>query len=216
MDRDLTIITPATSKNLTTLARVKQELGQTTSKNDTLLTGYIATASRAAARYCRGEIVSEEVSDRFRAYPIIDSASLTNLPRKIYLSRTPVTAIASVTEDGIALVQDTDYELHGVDQVAYLVRLCNDYPIPWAFRKTVVQYTAGYALGTTLEPDIEQAVVEMVKDMWSAQKRDPLIRSEEVQGVGRIDYWVGPTSGDSEDWPPKITALLAPYQRAAF
>src|ERR1700730_3147194 len=111
MDRILTVVTPASSKDLTTLARVKLELGITTAANDALFAKDVTAASRAAANYCNGELVLEEVSEQFRAYPIVDSASVTNLPEFLWLRRLPVVHVDALTLDGDTLALGTDFEL---------------------------------------------------------------------------------------------------------
>lgn len=213
MDRILTVVTPAASKDLTTAVRFKLELGITGSAGDVLIGDYVATASRAAANYCNGELISEGVSEQFRAYSIIDSASLTNLPEYIWLRRLPIEAVSSVNEDGDALVEGTDFELDYPR--GRLVRLRNDIPVRWYFRKLIVAYTGGYTYPGTLEPDIEQAVLEIMKDIWFARQRDPLLRSDQVAGIGAQQYWEGGAAGTSS-WPPKVVGLLGPFQRALF
>jgi hypothetical protein len=214
VNRILTVTSPAASKLLTSLVTVRQELGITSSANDAQLTRYILAASRAAAHKCNGELVLEGVTEQFRPYPFIDSASLTNAPEFIHLRRTPVAEIVSVTEDDRTLLQDTDFEIDS--RLGRLTRLYSDLPMRWHFRKLVVVYTGGYAppIGDS-EPDLEQAAIEIVKDMWSAKARDPLIRSEEATGIFRTEYWVG-SLGEDGGWPPKVTDLLAPYQRPKF
>ncbi len=221
MDRVLIVITPAASKNLTTLATVKTELGISDNAKDALLNRYIATASRAAANICNGEFIAEAIEETFRPYPFVDSASLTNLPEYIFLRRMPVTAFAAtddiqpislVTEDGAPLVEGTDFQCD--HSTGRMMRLSNDMPLRWHFRKLVVRYVGGYTFPGTLEPDIEQATIEIIKDMWSAQKRDPLIKEEDIPGVRRVAYWVGGLNAGS--WPPKVMDLLSPWQRPMF
>jgi len=89
MYRFLTVVTPAQSQDMTTRDRIKDEIGII--GNDTLIDGFIRDASRAAAKYCHREFIAQEVTETFRPYPYVDSASLTNLPEFIYLRRFPVT-----------------------------------------------------------------------------------------------------------------------------
>jgi len=114
--------------------------------------------------------------------------------------------------DGEALVEGTDFECDRT--TGRLVWLSNDMPLRWHFSKIVCQYTGGYTFPGTLEADIERAVIEIVKDMWFARKRDPMLRQMNIPGVADLQYWVGGVGGDS--WPPKVSDLLAPYIAAMF
>jgi hypothetical protein len=218
MYRFLTVVTPAQSQDMTTRDRIKDEIGII--GNDTLIDGFIRDASRAAAKYCHREFIAQEVTETFRPYPYVDSASLTNLPEFIYLRRFPVTTFSLAndgmtllfTADGEALVEGTDFECDRT--TGRLVWLSNDMPLRWHFSKIVCQYTGGYTFPGTLEADIERAVIEIVKDMWFARKRDPMLRQMNIPGVADLQYWVGGVGGDS--WPPKVSDLLAPYIAAMF
>jgi hypothetical protein len=217
MDRIVTVTVPATSRDLTTIARVKLNLGITDTNSDTLLSGLVTGASGAAAKFCKRALISETVSERYRAYPFVDSASLTNHPSYLYLTRRPVTAIASIVEDDVALTAGTDFEYDG--ETGKLIRLHSDLPTRWRFRKLTVVYTGGYtypALIQSQAPDIENAVVELVKDLWFSKGRDPLLKSiDQASGIGRQEWWVGST-GQVGDWPQKFVDFLAPYVDGGF
>lgn len=213
MDRMLTVVTPAGSKDLTTITKVKAQLGITGTASDTQLSALVTAASVAAANKCNGELVLETVSEQFRAYPFIDSASLTSLPEFIYLRRLPVVTITSIVEDDVTLTVTTDYEIDKTR--GKITRLYNDLPTRWRFRKLVIVYSGGYTLNSTEPADLEQAVIEIVKDMWFASNRDPLIREENIPGVREVQYWVG-TLGSDGGWPPRVTDLLGAYQRPLF
>ncbi len=210
MYRLLTVTTPASSKDLTTRARVKAELGVI--GDDVLIDGFVHDASRAAASYCHREFVAEEVVETFRPYPFVDSVSLTNLPEYIYLRRVPVTTFASdgygnllFTVDGDPVIEGTDFECDRV--TGRLAWLWNDMPMRWHFRKIVCQYTGGYTFPGTLEADIERGVIEIVKDMWFARRRDPMLRQQNIPGVADLAYWVGSVGGSG--WPPKVERTSA-------
>lgn len=67
---------------------------------------------------------------------------------EIYLTHWPVTAIASVTEDGTTLTVDDDYVF---DELGRLVRVSNGIPKDWQNRKVLgveVTYTGGFLTGT--------------------------------------------------------------------
>ena len=224
MDRILTVVTPAVSKNLTTLANVKAELGIVTDAKDAFLNRYIAVASQAAMRYCGGELLLETVTERFRPFPYIDSASLTNMPEYVHLKRFPVVTIASVWEDAQQILPHTYYPDESMGVWEYevdpprgrLIRLQNGIAVRWCFRLLTVNYSGGYVLGSSEGNDLEQGVIEIIKDMWAAQTRDPSVKMEEVSGISRTEYWTGAGKGDDSAWPLKVVDLLGPYKRPIF
>ncbi len=115
------------------------------------------------------------------------------------------------------LIEGTDFELDYPR--GRLVRLHNDIPVRWYFRKLIVAYTGGYTFpggSSPLEPDIEQAVLEIMKDIWFARMRDPLLRSDQVAGIGSQQYWLGGSAPGGTSWPPKVVDLLGPFQRPLF
>jgi hypothetical protein len=96
------------SRDLTTLANVKAELGLTDTTNDVLLKRYITAASSAAAQYCNRVFQVESLQDQF----LYDGRS--NLfrqgPEILQLSRWPIAELTSVVENnGVTLVEDTDF-----------------------------------------------------------------------------------------------------------
>jgi hypothetical protein len=171
------------------LARVKSELNITTSDNDEILKAKFAEASsdiQAAGKRLPREEVKETFwhDDAFR--PLLRVPRFGNPAQTtLFLSRTPVSAIASVTVDEIAL----DPSQVRLDPDAGLIdRLSPDgFPCAWCFCKSViVAYTGGYVLpGDTrrnLPYGIEGAVVALVSDYWASRGRDPTLRSESISG----------------------------------
>jgi hypothetical protein len=218
MDRIIKVLTPASSYDMTTIEVIKTELkiplGDT--ERDNYFKRQITMASRAVANYCNRDFIAEPMQEQFRPYPFIDSASLNNIPEFLYLSRLPITTITSIniSEDTEGpLVEGTDFECDYA--TGRLIRLYNDVPYRWHFRKLTVQYTGGFTFPGTLPADLQQAVNELVKDMHATSIRDPMIRAQETPGIGRIEYWVN-TKADGSAWPPRITDLLSAYIGAPF
>jgi hypothetical protein len=198
----LTVTDAAESYNLVTLARVKAELGITGTDSDDLLNEIISEESATVADYCHRVFPSETVSETFRLKLMTGEL----LPEELILSRRPVTAIASITENATVLASD-DYE---TDLPAGLIyRLWDDcrgrWPA-WGF-KIVVAYTAGY---TTTPAAVSKACLTLVKHRWSARTRDPALKSETIEGVGQKQFWVGST-GDVGDLPPEVADALDRY-----
>jgi uncharacterized phiE125 gp8 family phage protein len=172
------IVTPAASELLTTLARVKAELQITTGDNDEILEAKIAEASTDIQAAIGYRLPSEQVRETFWHDDDVSLFKIA-LPRHgnpaqptLFLKRTPVSAIASVTVDDTVL-DPSEYRL---DPDAGLIdRLSPDgFPCAWCFCKSViVAYTGGYVLpGDTrrnLPYGIEGAVVALVSDYWASR-----------------------------------------------
>jgi len=196
---------------LTTLTRVKLELDitGTDTNRDMLLNLKILEASDDIEAALGFTVRKETVSETFW----LENGDVG--PEYLVLDRTPVVSITSVTVDGIVADAST-YRLD--PETGQLYALCNGYPSRWYFCKSiVVAYAGGYVLpaesGSTLPDGIQGAAVELMSDYWAAKGRDPSVKSEDVSGVGRIDYWVGAV-GEAGELPPRVVMKLSPYRRA--
>jgi len=210
----LKVVTPAASQLLTTLARVKLELGITDATHDDLLDIFVRDASARAATYCRRVFMSERVSEQFRAASFSDASSAIDFPMQLMLSRLPVTNIVSVTVDGEILVEDTDFETE-LD-LGYLWRLESDVRTFWQFSKATIVYDGGFT-SATLPADVEKGVVALAKASWFAKTQDPAIQRESTPGVYDVTYRDG--GGDSMNGglaSPDARAWLDPFRLIRF
>lgn len=200
----VTVTTASDTFDLTTLDTVKAELQITDESKDDLLRRYIRAESDRMARYCKRVLAIETVSEEFR----------TDTRREcLMLDRYPVTAIASVVEDGVTLATAA-YQVKKASGLIY--RLSDDGKrSEWAMGKITVAYTGGYELLGTLPLGIQEACIEMVTGRWMARGRDPMLKLTEVEGMGRREYWVGST-GDDDGLPTSVAAALQPYRRIAL
>lgn len=204
----LTVITPAASQQLTTLAAVKTELKVSGTADDDWLSEVIDRASATIRRWCGRTFALETVRETFR---------LSALTETLSLSRWPVVSIVSVSETGNTLTSG-DYETD--DDVGFVYRLTgSDNRRHWPAGKIVVDYSAGYILpgaaGATLPEDVERATMLLVKAEWFARTRDPLVKSEGIDGVGTTTYWVG-GAGDDAALPSDVAGLLTPHRLAVM
>jgi uncharacterized phiE125 gp8 family phage protein len=207
MDTIVIVTSPASSRDLTRLDTVKDELDIADDESDAKLTRWIREASGAIESYVGRVLAEETVVQTFRLEHRLHEA---RKHEPLALQRYPVTAIAAVVDPfGTTLVQDTDYELDPT--TGLLWRLGGARRIRWVPGKTVVTYTAGYALLDGLPFPIEQACLTLLKHRWAAKTRDPMVKSEETVGVERMDYWVGQV-GDNGALPPEVTGLLDPFR----
>jgi uncharacterized phiE125 gp8 family phage protein len=196
----LTIVTPATSYDLTVIETVRAELGITYRSEDENLARWITQASNIVARYCNRVFARETIAETFR---------LATRESDLLLSRYPVQSITSVQENDETLAA-TDYEVKLENGV--LTRLRDDSPACWSLGKIVVTYTAGYPLLGDLPYGIERAAITLVKQYRFANARDPQLRSENVDGIGSAGYFDGL---EADGLSPEVRGLLAEHRKPA-
>jgi hypothetical protein len=208
----LTVTVANSDTMLTTLNRVKLELDITgaDTQRDMLLNLKILEASDDIEAALGFTVRRETVQETFW-HEASDYA-----PEYLVLDRTPVSMITSVTVDDIP-ADVSRYRLDAATGQLYALDPAG-HPGRWLFWKSiVVAYAGGYILPaeshSNLPNGIQGACVELMSDYWAAKGRDPSVRSEEVPGVGTIQYWVG-TVGDPGQLPPRVVMKLAPFRRA--
>jgi hypothetical protein len=213
----LTVITPATTTRLTTVARVREEFPSITEAvaSDGQVTRWIDRASAMVVQFCNRSFAQETV--RQTEFPCGVS--------RILLERTPATDL-TVTLDGTALVAGTDY--HHDAQRGALYRLSNGRPCVW--NGTVqLDYKGGYVVpgetGANLPGDVEYAVQLWCASFVSSQSSATSaasggLKREVIEGVGQFEYYQESTSTTSSSTSSSDTAtpesLLAQYRRIAF
>jgi hypothetical protein len=195
----------ASGRRLTTVAAVKSELDITDGADDAYLASLIDQASDAVAGWCNRVFAVETVAEHLTL----------RCPRAaILLSRWPLISLTSTTRNGEALevvateVDDTEGGLYRLD--------ADGARTDWPSGTLILTYSAGYVLpgdsGRTLPYDVERATLITVKGNYMARTRDPLIRSETVDGAGATSYFAGTHS----QLPTEAEALLTPYRNLVF
>lgn len=210
--------TTTAARDLTTTANVKTQLGISGSTDDTLIGQLITRATELAGSFCR--LARDAAGNRptfgketLRA--TYDPNGDSRRPREpvIYLPwRLPITSITSITEDGVTL-SGSDFRLTGGGGA--LMRLSGDTPCAWSDGKIVATFEAGFAspAASAVWPDIEAAIIEQVRAMYYARKRDPSIRSEAVPDVYQASY--SQPGGDimaASPLLPQVEGALQPYR----
>lgn len=201
-----TVIEAAVSYDLTTLAVVKDELSVSDGSRDAVLQRYIGGASAAVAQYCNRALVVEKVSDEFLPIQDLSYVLMAERIAPLQLSRWPVAAVVSVTENGAALVEGVDYRVDA--GAAQLTRLTGGLPCLWPGGAITVVYSAGY---DPVPPDLEDAVVRMVTKRYSAKGRDATMKAENIPGVRDVQYWIA-TGNEAGNLTPDIVDLLGNYR----
>jgi hypothetical protein len=197
----LTVIDPADTHRLITLASIKRQLNMTVDNDDVFLASLIDQASAIARSWCRRTFAEERVSETF----YLDRSAAA-----VELTRYPVTDIASVTVAGTVL-DPTEYEIEEATGWLYRLNASGNRCARFCGR-VVAEYTGGYILPdapqATLPEDIQRAAALLVKGAYLARARDPAIRNEIVEGAGSFGYF-GVTVGDLT---PEVEALLRQYR----
>lgn len=198
----LEIITPASETRLISIeaARVAIGLADDDTSQDAALQALIDQASAAVASFIGQPLVRQTYRETVWARSASDS---------LMLSRFPVESIASVEIDGASI----DADGYRVELATGIVHRrtptrCGPY---WPAGETVVEYAAGYELPDGLPADIQRAVILMLRQAHSASGRDPLLRSEDTDGVASFSYFAAGAAAV----PLEAQALLLPYQIVA-
>lgn len=200
-----TVVTPAASKYMTSVANFKTYVGITSSADDALIDVLIKEASSGIVDYVGRELASEGLTSTFRvaSIDVIDA---------LVLPRFPVTAITTVTEDGTVL--DTD-EYEFVSANGFVYRLDDaDQRIAWAGPKVTIAYTAGYVMLTAIPPALERACKEYVKMLYQARTRDAALSEVSIPGVISKGYQAPGVEGVR--LPLIITNALDAYRNTAI
>jgi hypothetical protein len=153
MRRFSTVLVPAASYDLTDLATARDELGfkPADTSADTFLQRSITQVSEAIANHCNAVFAVERLQDTFY---LLDDETNFNVDASVsplQLGRIPAIAIVSITENGTALVEGTDYQVdYDAGQVFRLH--ANMFLGPTRWRQPgpiIVVYDAGYGVSAT-------------------------------------------------------------------
>jgi hypothetical protein len=191
-----TVITPATSIALLTIAQLRDAAGL--DPNDTSQDAKLQLlGDRVAldiATHCNvvsdglnsPTLLSETVSDTF------DDCSRQ---QELFLSRRFVSAVSSIDENGTVLTTD-DFDIDRESGVIW--RMFSGRRGWWYSGAAKVTYVAGFVAPP---PDLVGAAYDMVKFRISQGARDPLLKALEIEIAGvdrtRNEYWVGSLAGQS-------------------
>jgi hypothetical protein len=160
--------------DLTTLAKVKSFLKLSVSTDDVLLASLITGLSEWAQDQMNRSIAVAVYTDRFSG----------NGQRKHFFSRGPVTAVYSVSINGVGLTVERDYWFN-----ANVIELMGG-TFPPGGGNCLIQFQAGYAV---TPPGLEQAITELVAMVYRA--RDQINVSSKTVGQETVSFIT--TSGNS-------------------
>lgn len=191
------------TRDLTTLASVKLELGITDNSQDAWISEQIHQVSQQFATMCNRNFSQETLIDYFDV-PCRDSSPLV-------LSRIPVTGILEINE-GDAVVSLDGVEFDEESGTVYRrvpgTRLLNSNWFGGFFGTVSIKFIGGYQLLATLPYDIEHACNLMMKTRIYSKGRDPTVRSESIPGVMSLTYGSASTSeGDDSSEVSRLASL---------
>lgn len=203
----VTVTAAARTYDLVDIAAVREELSLTDNSKNALLSRYITSASAMVAQYCNRVFPAETMTEQLWAsrdrWPRLVEGGVPNLQ----LTRWPIQSVTSVTENGTALVANTDYAIDAAN--GQLIRLDgNAYPKLWPVYPIVVVYSGGFA---EIPVDVQDAVIRMVTRRFRSQGRDPNLRQQNVPGVLEQSWWIA-TGADSGNMTPDIADILDNYR----
>jgi uncharacterized phiE125 gp8 family phage protein len=203
----VTITTGPGVTKLTTLERIKQELSITGGGSDALLGSKIDEATSDIEAHLGRTLNRATLTEVFWAEPWCTEY--------LVLDRSPVASVTSVTVDDV-LVPLIEYRLDADAGILYRLD-ASGYPSRWEWTKSIiVVYAGGFLLpgetGRNLPPALEAAVIELMQSYWLSRGRDPLIKAEDVPGLGSVQYWVG-SVGEAGELPPGVVTKIAPFRR---
>jgi hypothetical protein len=201
----------ATSKRLTTPTRASAMLGFGDPASLQFKMALDAASTRVAT-YCHRVFGIETVQERFEFLAWDRNEPVEHL----LFTRYPVVDITKVVIDGV--IQDPTLYEH--DDL-FLYRLVEGERRCWSGRIVFVEYRAGYTLPSdtpdavwTLPDDIERATVLLAGSSLSMGGRDPMVKSEQVEGIGQRDFYV---QGASASLPhPEAESLLQEHRCMVF
>lgn len=202
-----TVTSPAASRDLLTIEDIRQAIPGASAEDDETVEAIGLAVADLVSRACRvpGDgirvptLLSETIVQTFR---------LKSEQRALYLARRFVSSVASVVVDGVTLAAD-DYEVEA--STGILTRLEDDDPVCWGCGKVVVTFEAGFE---DVPGDLRLAAQAALREQWSAFHRDPLLRSESIDGIGTFTYWVNTGAGGTGGAPVSdmVLGMLAPYR----
>jgi hypothetical protein len=224
----VTVITPPTNRDLTTLANAREELNLTSHTSDRKIRRWITECSNQIVTYLDRQLAMQTVMETFRQWwqpgmiwnfynvpsPVDPQAYLGGAGRPLRVSIRPVASISSVTVDGTTLAS----EFYTFDaNSGFVWQLADDgsgQHVPWNGFNIQITYTGGFQLPSDpdLPSNISRVCLMLVRHRWWGDDKDPMIRQENVPGILETIYVTSPP-GDDASMPPEACGLLQPYRR---
>lgn len=183
----LTIETPNTDRSLLTLAELRAAAGVSDNSKDAVLVPLGNYVSAMITKACKVAIAGA-IPPTLRLETVTETIRYRSRSGKadgLVLARRPVVEIVSVTEHGNE-ISASNYELDAAASILY--RMSGTCPIRWyCLGDIVVEYSAGYEV---VPDDLKYAAIKFVQAELVTGSRDPNLKSLEIVGVSRREWWV--------------------------
>jgi hypothetical protein len=211
----------SSSNRLTTLLRLKRELGIASSEisNDKLLDDLIVEASDYIENLCERKFGRATVVEDLPAYG----------QYRLTLDRTPVASVTSVTFDGSTVsstqyfvdnaAAGTLYNRRGFKSTRIWQHNIEDYPLNEGVHDYSISYTGGYILpestagDQTLPRDLERACLDVIKTRFFSAQMNPAYKSEKVGDAWYTNFDNAGKAGTIDGLPPTVTSVIKRYGR---
>lgn len=187
--------------DLTTLPAAKEWLGISDESRDALIGRLITATSSQIQAWLGYKIAAQAYSRRFSGLGSVF------LP----LPDVPVTSVASVAIDGVAMPPAAGPLGSGYAFEAAGIYLVGGGRFTRGVLNVAATYTAGYS---STPPEIEQACLEWISLAFSGIDRDPSIKSRRAGDTEEV-YGGGTTRLGAQTllMPPSVAGALHPYRR---
>lgn len=176
--------------DLTTTAKFKAWASIASASDDTLIGEAITRVSTAVNNYLNRSLNSASYSE------VYDGRG----GHVLMLRNRPVTAVASLSIDGVAVPLATSRPFNGYTFDSTALYALGSYSFTRDYRNVAVSYTAGYV---TIPADIEEAVLEWLNVIY--RERDRVGLASKAIGGETTAYDIGAM-------PKRVTLLLNPFK----
>lgn len=149
--RITSVVLAAASYDLTDLETAKEELGidDADTSKDSWLTKAIAQVSTRIANYTSRVFPVERVSDTFYLKNADFNFNVSSAIAPVLLSRYPIIAILSITEEDIDLVEGVDFTVDYKSGELYRLSPDEKFTRAWHREPIIVEYDAGFGSKNT-------------------------------------------------------------------
>ncbi len=187
----LTIATPNTDRSLLTLAELRAAVGVSDGSKDAALVPlgeYVSAMITSACKVAKSGVIPPTL----RLETVTETFLFKSLQKSLVLARRPVVELVSVTQTD-SLLSETEYSLDAASGILYRANVAGYYTMPngpwgwWPAGNTVIEYSAGYEV---VPADLKYAAIKFVQAENTTGSRDPNLKSLEISGVSRREWWV--------------------------
>jgi hypothetical protein len=192
----------------------------------TTVDGLVAAPGSSLAGIAEGSLIFAPVS--LAGVPVTENIAPGTIVASVNVSGGSLTLSAAALASGAAQALNTGLSVvqtiaAGVGQLltygtdftvdadrGWLIRLdtFTGIAVKWEALPTTVIYQAGFP---TIPYDLVEATLRYVTLRYSARGRDPMLRAQDTQGLGRQEWWVGgpPKSGNV---PEELVGVIDRYR----